>query len=53
MEIVQEVVYFSDEFLDEIGFEKDGLTWIIDGKRYRLKEATANGIYFYEVKRPS
>jgi hypothetical protein len=53
MEIVREVVYYSDDELELLGYEKDNLTWKICNKFYRVKEATARGIYFYEVKEPS
>ena len=50
MGVVQEVVYYSDDELELLGYEKDNLIWKICDKHYRVKEATAKGIYFVEVK---
>jgi hypothetical protein len=41
--------YISDAELENIGYCREGLIWIIDGKRHRLKEATAEGYYFVRI----
>ena len=49
MKTETEVVFYSDDELELLRYEKDKLTWKICDKHYRVKEATATGIYFVEI----
>jgi hypothetical protein len=43
------IKYFSDYDLENIGYSKEGLTWIIENQHYRLKYATKDGYYFLKI----
>lgn len=45
-----DTIFFSDADMEIMDYCKDGLIWIIEGNRYRLKEATKDGYYFVKVK---
>ena len=45
-----DTIFFSDAEMEIMNYCKDGLIWIIEGNRYRLKEATATGYVFAKLK---
>ena len=44
-----QTIFISDADLEQLGYTKQGLIWIIAGQRYRCKEATATGYYFVKL----
>jgi hypothetical protein len=43
------IIYISDAELEQLGYYKNGLIWIIAEVRYRLVEATKNGHRFVKL----
>lgn len=48
----ENLFYFSDKEIEELGYKKDGLVWIICEEYYTLEEATADGYWFHKIKKP-
>jgi hypothetical protein len=44
-----DILFLLDSELEQIGYTKVGLIWIIADKRYKCKQATKDGHYFVEI----
>jgi hypothetical protein len=44
-----DIIYISDSELQELGYYKNGLIWVISEVKYRLLEATKDGFRFVRL----